>query len=221
MDHNGCLDDTLYSDFEIKQSPIAAFTITENIDGKQGNIRMNNESSDDALAFRWTFGNGKASTDVNPVVAYTSDAQPYIIELVTWNAGLCYDTTSLTYEFLFDNLYVPNAFSPTSTVSTVKGTEIRKFLPKGLNLQEYHAMVFDKWGHLVWESSLLDCQVPDVKDCLGSPVEGWDGTFNGEPMPQDVYMWKISATFKNGKVWEGSDAGKGSSTTMGTVTLIR
>ena len=76
-------------------------------------------------------------------------------------------------------------------------------------------MVFDKWGHLIWESNLIST------DGKGSPVEGWDGTFNGELMPQDVYMWKISATFNNGKVWEGSEAGNGSTTTMGTVTLIR
>jgi PKD repeat protein len=212
MDHNGCMDDTLYSDFEIMPSPIAAFTVTENVDGKQGMIRLNNESSDDAKAYRWSFGDGKTSSETNPVVTYFYDTQAYVIELVTWNADLCYDTTSLTYEFLFDNLFVPNAFSPTN-LSDVSGCRV--FQPKGMNLREYHVTVFDKWGHLVWESNVL------TDDGNGMPAESWDGTFNGELMPQDVYMWKISATFKNGKVWEGSDAGKGSTTTMGTVTLIR
>jgi hypothetical protein len=75
-------------------------------------------------------------------------------------------------------------------------------------------MVFDKWGHLLWESIKVD-------ETTGQPSEGWDGTFNGELMPQDVYMWKINAKFINGKVWEGSDSGTGSNSTMGTVTLIR
>ena len=91
----------------------------------------------------------------------------------------------------------------------------RVFKPKGMNLRDYHVMVFDKWGHLIWESKLL------TDDGRYMPLEGWDGTFNGQLMPQDVYMWKISATFKNGKSWEGSDTGKGSTTTMGPVTLIR
>jgi PKD repeat protein len=218
MDKNGCADDTSYTGFAVKQSPVAAFTITENVGDRQGVIQFNNESSGDAKAFKWSFGNGKGSTEVNPTATYVSDKNPYTIELVTWNDGLCYDTTSLTYEFLFDNLYVPNAFSPSNLSAT---TGCRVFQPKGLNLTEYHAMVFDKWGHLVWESRKLDCQDPTVPDCKGSPVEFWDGTFNGEPMPQDVYMWKINATFSNGKVWEGSEAGTGSTTTMGTVTLIR
>jgi hypothetical protein len=34
-------------------------------------------------------------------------------------------------------------------------------------------------------------------------------------------MWKINAVFKDGKNWEGSDIGKGTPSTMGTVTLIR
>jgi hypothetical protein len=40
-------------------------------------------------------------------------------------------------------------------------------------------------------------------------------------MPQDTYIWKIEAVFKDDKVWEGSDPGTGEISTMGTVTLIR
>ena len=211
QDNYGCTD-TVYTPVTILPSPIAAFTITENIDGRQGKIRLNNESSDDAKGFKWIFGNGKTSTEINPVVTYTSDTQPYTIELITWNTALCYDTTLLTYEFMFDNLFVPNAFSPSNLNGSLG---CREFKPKGMNLKDYHVMVFDKWGHLLWESKLL------TDDGKGMPAQGWDGTFNGEPLMQDVYMWKISATFKNGKSWEGSDTGKGSTTNMGTVTLIR
>jgi hypothetical protein len=117
---------------------------------------------------------------------------------------------------MFDNLYVPNAFSPSSY-----NLGYREFLPKGLNLKDYHIMVFDKRGNLVWESKKLDCENTLPDHCKGSPAEGWDGTFNGQPMPQDVYMWKINAVFRNNKVWEGSDSGTGSISNMGTVTLIR
>jgi gliding motility-associated-like protein len=209
-DFYGCVDN-IVQPVTIVPSPMAAFTITGDIDGMQGKIKLNNGSSLDSKGFKWDFGNGKTSTEKNPVVKYDFDTQAYTIQLVAWNDGICYDTTYLTYEFMFDNLYVPNAFSP-SNLSGSMGCRV--FQPKGLNLQQYHVMVFDKWGHLLWESTKL---TPDT----GMPVELWDGTFNGEPMPQDVYMWKINATFKNGKVWEGSDAGTGSTTTMGTVTLIR
>ena len=213
QDHFGC-SDTVDSTITVRQSPVAAFTLTENINDTPGKIRLNNESSYKKY-YHWDFGNGKG-TDVeeNPIVQYSKDGL-FTINLIVVDSNGCADTTSLDYEFLFDNLYVPNAFSPTSLISTAKGLEIRKFQPKGMNLKEYHVMIFDKWGHMVWESQLL------TDDGKGMPLEGWDGTFNGEPLPQDVYMWKISATFISGKVWEGSNTGKGSTTTMGTVTLIR
>ena len=74
-------------------------------------------------------------------------------------------------------------------------------------------MVFDSWGHLLWESNKIDDK--------GTPVEGWDGTFEGNLMPQGNYIWKITATFVDDTPWTGSDIGQGEFKTMGTVTLIR
>jgi hypothetical protein len=179
-------------------------------------IRLNNESSI-KYSFSWDFGNGEPPNEVeeNPVVKYDRDTV-YIITLAVTDTFGCMDLTSMQYEFFFDNLYVPNAFSPSSY-----NLGYREFMPKGLNLKDYHIMVFDKRGNLVWESKKLDCENTLPGHCKGSPSEGWDGTFNGQPLPQDVYMWKINAVFKNDKVWEGSDSGTGSTSTMGTVTLIR
>jgi hypothetical protein len=109
---------------------------------------------------------------------------------------------------MFHNLFVPNALSPDNVMP-----QVRTFKPIGINLKEYHIEVMDSWGHLIWGSTLLDDS--------GRPVEGWNGTLNGEPLPQDTYVWKISAIFIDGTVWEGSDVGNGSGKTMGIVTLIR
>ncbi|MCX6278758.1 MAG: PKD domain-containing protein, partial [Bacteroidetes bacterium] len=186
-DHFGCID-TIDSTLTVRETPVAAFTITENINGMPGKILLNNESSSKSY-YLWDFGNGKISDlEENPIVQYENDGI-FTIRLVVKDSSDCADTTSMKYEFIFGNLYVPNAFSPTSLVSTATGIEIRTFFPKGLNLMAYHAMVFDKWGHLVWESAKLDCD-ESPSNCKGSPVESWDGTFNGQPMPQDVYMWK-------------------------------
>jgi gliding motility-associated-like protein len=207
-DKNGCTDDTLYTGFMVSPTPVSAFTITENIDGMQGKIRLNNLSQGMMeKGWKWDYETGQ-TTASSPVVTYTDDSKVYTIELVTWNEAGCYDTTKLTYDFIFDNLFVPNAFSPDSYI-----LELREFKPKGRNLQDYKLMVFNKWGHLIFETNKLD------ED--GRPVEGWDGKFKGEPLPQDVYVWKIQATFKNNKVWQGSDSGTGAIGTTGTVTLIR
>lgn len=46
--------------------------------------------------------------------------------------------------------------------------------------------VYDRHGELVYE-------IQDQR--LGDLSEGWDGLFNGQPMPSDTYVWYIEATF--------------------------
>jgi large repetitive protein len=135
--------------------------------------------------------------------------ETYTVKLISSDTIGCADTTFYLYKVLFKGLYVPNAFSPTSSI-----LGIRLFQPVGANLGLYHVQVFDSWGHLMWESTALDDK--------GVPTEGWDGTFEGNLMPQGNYLWKINARFKDDSQWGGSDIGVGTSTgTMGTVVLIR
>ncbi|MCD4771798.1 MAG: gliding motility-associated C-terminal domain-containing protein [Bacteroidales bacterium] len=121
------------------------------------------------------------------------------------------DSMSYIYQFLFKGLFVPNAFAPDNPTS-----DVTVFQPKGVNLLQYDIKIFDSWGHLLWQSQELDA--------AGCPAESWDGTYNGEPLPMDVYLWRIKATFVDGSVWEGESIGNnenGALQTTGTVTLIR
>jgi len=205
-DHFGCID-TVDSTVKVHVTPVSSFTVINGYNGKQGQVKMNNFSTG-ASSYSWDFGNGKYSNEMSPVALFTED-NTYTIKLISTNQYDCADTTFYTYELLFKGLYVPNAFSPSGT-----NLGIRLFQPIGMNLKQYHVTVFDMWGHLMWESTKLDDK--------GMPTEGWDGTFEGNLMPQGNYMWKISALFVDDSQWEGSDAGAGSSTkTMGTVILIR
>jgi len=205
-DRFGCFD-TYDSTLKVHITPVSSFTVTKDYNGKQGQVKMNNLSTG-ATGYKWEFGNGKTSTDENPVALFTED-DTYTIKLISLNKYECSDTTYYRYELLFKGLYVPNAFSPSGT-----NLGVRLFQPVGINLKQYHVAVFDIWGHQLWESTKLDDK--------GSPVEGWDGTFEGVLMPQGNYMWKIKALFVDDTQWEGSDIGVGGTgKTMGTVTLIR
>ncbi|MFZ4521117.1 MAG: PKD domain-containing protein [Bacteroidales bacterium] len=205
-DHYGCID-TVDSTVKVNITPVSSFTVVNGYNGKQGQVKINNVSTG-ASSYTWNFGNGKYSTEENPVALFTEDGT-YTIQLIALNEFNCTDTTFYKYELLFKGLYVPNAFSPSST-----NLGVRLFQPVGINLKQYHVTVFDMWGHLMWESTKLDDK--------GMPTEGWDGTFEGVLMPQGNYMWRVSALFVDDSQWEGSDIGVGtSSKTMGTVTLIR
>ena len=204
-DYFGCMD-TVDSTVTVNITPVSVFTITENFDGKPGRLKLNNESTG-ANGYLWDFGNGKTSTEENPIAIYVEDGT-YIIKLIALNEFDCSDTTFFEYELLFKGLFIPNAFAPAST-----DLGIRLFKPVGINLKQYHIQVFDQWGTLMWESTKIDSG--------GHPEEGWDGVYRNILMPQGTYMWKVKATFIDDTPWTGSDIGQGDYKTIGTVTLIR
>jgi hypothetical protein len=204
-DLNGC-NDSYDSTIVVHPSPLSLFRVSEYMNGIPGRIQLINQSQG-ATSYQWEFGDGTSSTEENPEITYTRDGT-YIIELVSANEYGCTDTSLYKYDMLFKGLWVPNAFAPTNG-----NMAVRLFKPVGRNLKQYNIQVYGTWGHLLWESSLLDPE--------GRPVEGWDGTYKGTMMPQGTYMWIIKAAFIDGTIWEGSDIGKGEYKNMGTVSLIR
>ncbi len=128
--------------------------------------------------------------------------------LTVKNSFGCADTYS---ECIFINitsgLYMPTAFAPTNPAHSV-----RYFQPKGYNLATCEVSVYDKWGNLLWYSN-------EVED--GMFVGKWDGTYNGQIMKSDSYIWKMEASFTDGQIWNGYDNGQGKKVKFGTVDLIR
>jgi hypothetical protein len=120
----------------------------------------------------------------------------------------CVDTFSMYISVdFFGGLFVPNAIIPTADNS-----DVRIFQPKGTGLGYYRCMVYDKWGNILWESTKLEA---------GSPTEHWDGTYQGEPVPQGAYVWRVDAIFANGEMWDGMIDRNGDYNQTGTVTVIR
>ena len=117
----------------------------------------------------------------------------------------------IDYEMMFKDLYVPNAFAPGGTIQ-----QVRLWQPVGVNLASYRAEVYNSHGLLLWSSSDIDDK--------GHPTQGWDGTFNGKPCQQDVYVYMIRAVFCDGTIWYNTDVGKRKGLlepVWGTISLIR
>ena len=189
--------------------PTSAFSMTDNYENTQGRVLFTNGSIG-ATAYEWDFSTGVQSFAIDPVIDFTSDGS-YIVTLVSLNEFGCPDTLRMEYNLMFKGLWIPNAFSPNNPNEAV-----RLFKPVGVNLEAFTIEVYDTWGNVLWTSSALDEN--------GSPTEGWNGNFNGTMVQQDVYMWKASAVFKDGTIWQGTDVGKNTNIpqkTYGTVTMVR
>ncbi|HRH12693.1 MAG TPA: gliding motility-associated C-terminal domain-containing protein, partial [Bacteroidia bacterium] len=68
---------------------------------------------------------------------------------------------------------------------------------RGYCLETMTFMIFNKWGEKVFETN--------------DKEQGWDGTYKGDPMNTDVFVYRIEGITFNGKAFS----------MKGNVTLIR
>lgn len=111
----------------------------------------------------------------NPVTLQPSETTAYF---VTASIGACSisDTVNVTVR---DNLFeVPNAFTP-------NGDQINdRFRPVLYAGTVVNMTIWSRWGELVYE---------------GDSPNGWDGTFDGEIAPADVYVFQLLIKLPNGE----------------------
>ncbi len=205
-DEHLCMD-TATTTVEIMPKPISEFVMIDT--NRQGQVYFDNLSTNNPVDYEWDFDYNQGiwtSNDINPIFQYEEDGN-YTVMLVSWNQQGCPDTTYQVYDLLFTNLFVPNTFVPSSPI-----TDLQTFKPVGINLSRYKLEVYSAWGNLVFETTEL---------IEGVPSEGWDGTYEGEPLPTGSYIWRIEAVFEDGSHWRGTDNGDGNTGTSGTIMLVR
>ena len=83
-------------------------------------------------------------------------------------------------------VYIPNTFTPASSF-----TVNDQFGPEGLYIDNYQMQIYNRWGEEVFSTS---------------EGEKWDGTYNGELVPQGVYHYQIRVQGEDGttRSFEGS-----------------
>lgn len=103
----------------------------------------------------------------------------------------CDSRSNVTCVQLGPVLFAPNAFTP-------NGDGLNdEFLLKGWFIEQFHIVIYNRWGELVYEGRDL--------------YRGWDGTFHGKAAQEEVYVFYATA-------W-GNDGSK--MVKKGTVTLLR
>jgi gliding motility-associated-like protein len=139
--------------------------------------------SDNGKTYEWDFGDGTGSTEMNPTHMYSKEGN-YDVLLHVWTENQCYDLYTMETAVLVEptgKIVFPNAFRPESPIE-----ENRVFKPGVLDhVEEYHLMIFNRWGELIFESNDQEL--------------GWDGYVDGKMSKQDVYVWKVEGKYSNGQ----------------------
>lgn len=211
----GCTDTTATSIFTVLPTPRPKIIVSPTTVIRQPD---NNFTFTDTNAvnvnydWQWSMGD-QINRSGNPITHEYGNTGSYSVKLrltdfLTGCSGR--DSVRVTIEPVPGYLFVPNAFYPNSLKM-----ELRKFLPKGRGLKRYQLQIYDGLGKLIFETTALDAD--------GRPSQGWDGTFRGQAMPQDAYLWVIRvADFKNGTEWNGMKySGDNKPHSSGSVTLFR
>ena len=152
--------------------------------------------------YYWDFGDGDTANIKDPVHTY-KDSGTYNTILTVTNIYGCVNTCSLDivvnpyFEIKVPNAFTPDPNGPNGGVYDINIFDNNVFFPVTKFVDEFHMMIFNRWGELVFES--FDLKI------------GWDGYYRDKLSQADAYVWKIELRFING----------GEVKMVGDVTLIR
>lgn len=173
---NGCMasmteDNYIY----VNHNPVAAFIPSTGNPSSTAESVMFLNTSSGADTYKWTFGDGSSSTEINPVHYFTGGNTNFNIQLIAISEDGCSDTISENIEFE-DALtyYVPNSFTPDGDDYN---NTFQPIFPEGFDPKNYYMSIYNRWGEQLFETN-------DVKT-------GWDGVVKGEFVQDGIYTWKI------------------------------
>ena len=171
--------------------PLARFEIHNDQEVNGQVIRFINYSNN-AVRFRWDFGDGTYSELFEPVHSYQTSGN-YNIRLIAISEHGCSDSVKITgsaggsgYFIIFPNAFIPNPGGPASGYYTSSSDESSSiFHPVASGVSEYQLRVFSRRGILIFESNDINL--------------GWDGYLNGQMCEPGVYVWNAAGRYLNGE----------------------
>jgi len=133
--------------------------------------------------YYWSPSSGLSCTDCkNPMASPTVTTTYYLTLNDTTNDCNCgISGDSVTIAVVSNcSIYIPDAFSPNGDgVNDVFSV----YIPSCINPGNYTFQVFDRWGEKVFSSN--------------DPKKGWDGTYNGKEMDNDVFIYVLTYSANN------------------------
>ncbi len=148
-------------------------------------------SATGAESYRWSPAAGLSSTEVADPLASPSKTTTYTVEGTTANGCVVLDTILIRVTESpppAATLFVPNLFSPNGDG---QNDTFRLYGPVSSIIWQ----VYDRQGNRLFEAD-------DI-------AAGWNGEHQGRPVPNGVYLWKISGKLADGTPlqFEGQQSG--------------
>ncbi len=170
--------------------PFASFN-TLTTEPMQGLPVFFQNNSDGSVAWEWNFNNGETSTQYSPGTTYNEWGWQEV-ELVAINEIGCTDTLRrMVYIKPEFYIYIPNTFTPDNNRLN------NKFKVSSIGAIDMEFYIFNRWGELIYYTTDIYFE--------------WDGTYKGQIMADNVFVYKAIITNKEGIPYEYN----------GTITLLK
>ena len=95
----------------------------------------------------------------------------YVVTFTDENGCVAQDVIHIAIDAI---IFLPNTFTPDQDQFNPT------FKPKGENIVEFHMIIFNRWGEIMFETYNFEM--------------GWDGTYGGKVCPDGTYIWVIEYT---------------------------
>jgi len=181
-DSKKCFSDTKSVDITVFNYPV--IDMIPNATINVGNTYLiNATASGNIVSLDWNPSNTLSCSNCLTPVAKPTITTKY--SLTATNDGGCATTDSIRIQVICNgaNFFVPNSFSP-------NGDGVNDhFIINGIGLNVIPSItIYNRWGQIVFQKSNF---------AANSSADAWDGTFNGQPAPSDVYVYTIQILCDN------------------------
>ena len=181
----GCTDSIRLSDSVIVfDNPKADFYYTPEEPSTLKNvITLIDSSSKDAIDWIWTVSDGGSYNGSSAQHTF-KDSGTYLITLRIQNDNGCFDEeTKVIYVNADLFIHIPNGFSPNG--DGINDTYGLAGMTQGVFQMEMD--IYNQWGEKVFHSNNVN--------------DRWDGTYQGEPAQQGVYLFRVKYTNPKQTKW--------------------
>lgn len=185
-DSKKCFSDTASITVAVGAKPAFDILDTSVIVAAGSYYLIKTSSSPDVVRWSWTPATDLTCTTCpepqakgNKIITYTGTA---------YNVYGCSDTDYITIKGLCNSqvIFIPNTFSP-------NGDNVNdRFYPRGNGLYLVKSMrIFNRIGQTVFQKNNF---------AADTESEGWDGTYKGQKLSSDVYIYIIEIICNNGAI---------------------
>lgn len=177
---NDCFFDTIGVDVIVDSLPKVTTTLDTSI-YRGAEIELNAYSAVSKLEW-WPQDIILTNPYLNSIKVKPINTTQYFVKVTDGNNCIGYDSVTVGV-YSKNVLLIPTGFSPNGDGINDVFKVVKHLNVKTLNYFE----VYNRWGQKIFSTTNIE--------------QGWDGTFNGEPVPTGSYSWQILLTnYDNEKI---------------------